>query len=446
MPTLPPVTIPPPSPKPKFFYGWTILGIATVATVATSPGQTFLVSQFYTSFQTELGLETVAPLAMAYGIGTLGAGLLMPLVGALSDRFGTRLVMGISAAALAFSCVLIGYAQNIIQLGFAFFCLRAFGQGALGLVSGHTIAMWYEKRLGIAESIRHTGMSLANVLLPPVTIGLILLLGWKTAYAILGLAVYICVIPLVLFLFRNRPEDIGQYLDNQPPDHEDSQTLDDLEPDSIADLSRDVHTPEQQPLFEANFTPKQAIRTGAYWIVTAAYAANAAIFTAIALEHQVIVRQAGHSENIAAQLLPLAGLVALLAVPLSGWLVDRYAERKLLACTTVLLGLACISIAFAEILPLLYASMVLMGMTQSLIFVLASPIFARYYGRKHHGAIRGTLTRSMILGTAIGPILISIAAKELGGYQIPLLICALLAIPLTIAARAMQKPLHTNGR
>jgi len=421
-----------------------MLGIATVATVATSPGQTYLVSQFYTSFQTELGLETVAPLAMAYGIGTLGAGMLMPLVGALSDRFGTRVVTGVSAAALAFSCVLIGYAQNLVQLGFAFFCLRAFGQGALGLVSGHTIAMWYEKRLGIAESIRHTGMSLANVFLPPITIGLILLLGWKTAYAILGLAVYVSVIPLVLFLFRNRPEDIGQHIDNRPPNHEERQALDDLEADSIADLSRDIHTPDQQPLFEANFTPKQAIRTGAYWTVTAAYVANAAIFTAIALEHQVIVRQAGHSEEVAAQLLPLAGLVALLAVPLSGWLVDRYAERKLLACTTVLLGMASASIAFAEILPLLYASMILMGMTQSLIFVLASPIFARYFGRKHHGAIRGTLTRSMILGTAVGPILISIGAKVFGGYQYPLLLCTVLTVPLTIVAVAMRQPANPS--
>jgi MFS family permease len=418
-----------------------MLGISTVATVATSPGQTFLVSQFYTAFQLELNLKTVAPLAIAYGIGTLGAGLLMPLVGSLSDRFGTRVMMGISAAGLAFSCALIGYAENLLQLGIAFFCLRASGQGALGLVASHTIAMWYEKRLGIAESVRHTGMSIANVVLPPLTIAMIVLLGWKTAYGLLGLLVYLVVIPPVLLFFRNKPEDIGQHVDNIVPDEDDHHAIDDLEPDAVADLSHDAHLPQtQMPIRGPYFTPKQAVRTGAYWIVTGALVANAAIFTAIALEHQVIVRLAGHSEKVAASLLPLAGLVAMLAVPVSGWLVDRYAERKLLACTTILLGLACICTAFASALPVLYAAMILMGMTQSLIFVLATPIFARYFGRRHHGAIRGTLTRSMIVGTALGPIALSAGAELAGGYRIPLLICAALTIPLTIAGWSMQQP------
>jgi MFS transporter, OFA family, oxalate/formate antiporter len=417
-----------------------MLGIATVATMATSPGQTFLVSQFYTSFQTEMRLDSTVGLAAAYMYGTLGAGLLMPLVGALSDRFGTRVMMGIAAAGLAFSCVLIGYAQNLLQLGFAFFCLRVFGQGALSLVSSHTIAMWFEKRLGIAESIRHTGMSIANVVLPPLAIAAIALFGWKAAYGLLGLAVYLAVIPPVLLLFRNKPEDIGQRVDHARAPAPVDRTIDDLEPDSITDLSRDPHTPPTPELLEPYFTPRQAIRTGAYWIVTGALVANASIFTAVALEHQVIVREAGHDPKVAASLLPLAGLVAMLAVPISGWLVDRYAERKLLACTTVLLGMSCVCVAFAEALPVLYGSMVLMGMTQSLIFVLASPIFARYFGRRHHGAIRGTLTRSMIVGTAVGPAGLSFFAEQVGGYRVPMLVCAAITIPLTIASLSMRRP------
>lgn len=423
-----------------------MLGIATVATMSTSPGQTFLVSQFYTSFQIELGLESTAPLATIYGIGTLCAGLLMPYIGVLSDRFGTRIMMGLSAAALAFTCMLIGHAQSLAALCVAFFCLRAFGQGALGLVASHSLAMWYEKRLGIAESVRHTGMSIANVVLPPVAIAMIALLGWKTAYGVLGLLVYIAVIPLVLFLYRNRPEDIGQHVDNKPPDPEEHPTIEDLEPDALADISFDTHTPSVPATRkEKYFTPQQAVRTGAYWIVTAALVANATFFTAIALEHQVIVREAGHREAVATSLLPLSGLIAMLAVPISGLLVDRFAERKLLACTTVLLGLACSCVAFAEFLPVLYASMVLMGMTQSLIFVLASPIFARYFGRKHHGAIRGTLTRSMIIGTAVGPAALSLGAELFGSYRIPLLLCGLTAIPLTIAALSMRQPPYPDN-
>lgn len=84
-------------------------------------------------------------------------------------------------------------------------------------------------------------------------------------------------------------------------------------------------------------------------------------------------------------------------------------------------------------------------MTQSLIFVLASPIFARYFGRKHHGAIRGTLTRSMILGTAVGPAALSFAAEAFGSYTIPLLLCGAITIPLTIAALSMRQPPYPDN-
>jgi len=403
-----------------------MLGIATVATMATSPGQTFLVSQFYTSFQTEMRLDSTVGLAAAYMYGTLGAGLLMPLVGALSDRFGTRVMMGIAAAGLAFSCVLIGYAQNLLQLGFAFFCLRVFGQGALSLVSSHTIAMWFEKRLGIAESIRHTGMSIANVVLPPLAIAAIALFGWKAAYGLLGLAVYLAVIPPVLLLFRNKPEDIGQRVDHARAPAPVDRTIDDLEPDSITDLSRDPHTPPTPELLEPYFTPRQAIRTGAYWIVTGALVANASIFTAVALEHQVIVREAGCTRSGPSRLRCVVGTVvcSLVGGQNRGGSMSFRSRcvRRRLPLGPLESGWRCVSASrFMDALLILRSQL-------------------RYFGRRHHGAIRGTLTRSMIVGTAVGPAGLSFFAEQVGGYRVPMLVCAAITIPLTIASLSMRRP------
>lgn len=51
----------------------------------------------------------------------------------------------------------------------------------------------------------------------------------------------------------------------------------------------------------------------------------------------------------------------------------------------------------------------------------------------------------MIIGTAVGPVLLSLGAKFSDGYRLPLLACALLTIPLTVAALSMKQPEHPES-
>ena len=67
------VALRPDSPYPlPMFYGWVILGVATVATLATSPGQSYLVGKFNAEIQAALGIDETT-LTAAYGIATFAA-------------------------------------------------------------------------------------------------------------------------------------------------------------------------------------------------------------------------------------------------------------------------------------------------------------------------------------------------------------------------------------
>src|SRR5690606_8533092 len=103
----------------------------------------------------------------------------------------------------------------------------------------------------------------ASVVLPPLTIWMIATLGWKSAYAILGLVIYLAVIPPVVLLFRGRPEDIGQHLDNIPPAPAEHPALEDIEPDAAVEISRATSPTDERPdplKPESYFTSKEAIR------------------------------------------------------------------------------------------------------------------------------------------------------------------------------------------
>ena len=92
-----------------------MLGVASAAFIASSPGQTVVVSQFNTSFREDLGLSPSA-LSGAYMVGTVLASLPLVLVGSLSDRFGPRLVTGVIAVLFALACASVGLARGLVSL------------------------------------------------------------------------------------------------------------------------------------------------------------------------------------------------------------------------------------------------------------------------------------------------------------------------------------------
>ena len=148
------------------FYGWIMLGVTTLTTMATSPGQSFIVGTFSEAIRADLDIS-LSQFSGAYMIATFCASLPLTLVGRMSDRFGTRAVMTVVAVLFGLACGFIGVSTSLIAradagpsfqpwlvlavLTVSFFLLRFLGQGALGLVSSHALAMWYERRLGIVD-------------------------------------------------------------------------------------------------------------------------------------------------------------------------------------------------------------------------------------------------------------------------------------------------------
>ena len=76
--------------------------------------------------------------------------------------------------------------------------------GGAGLLSGNTLPFWFRRRLGTVEGIRHFGMAGAIAVVPAINLALIGAFGWRTAWVILGVAVWAMMLPAML-LFRNRP-------------------------------------------------------------------------------------------------------------------------------------------------------------------------------------------------------------------------------------------------
>ncbi|ROO63274.1 sugar phosphate permease [Micromonospora sp. Llam0] len=401
---------------PVRFHGWRIVGYASVALAMTAPGQTLAVSAFIDPMIADLGM-TRSTVSTAYLVGTLAGAAALPGIGILIDRYGVRRCMAVIGAVFGTVLIALSLVTGIVGLTAGFVGIRLAGQGALGIAATTVTAHWFLRRRGtalaIVSAVGTTGISLAPLLLER----LIALQGWRTAWLIEGLVVWAVVIPIALLGIRDRPADVGQFVDGQPP----TRAGGDSGPVGV--------------------TRARALRTPYFWILAAAVATAGMLTTAVGFHQISLLTERGLSTTAAAaNFLPqtVAGLAATLLV---GPLVDGRHPRALLAVAMAGLGTA---LTWATLVTPGWSAIgfgVAIGAASAAIRTVETALTPRLFGTAHLGAIRGLLTAITVGSTAFGPLLFALVHDATGGYQAALLGCA--ALPVAVGLAALATPLPT---
>ena len=415
--------------------------VSTVALIATAPGQTLVLSQLNLPLRTALDIEPIS-LNSAYTLATVLAALPLVRVGRLVDRFGPRRALATIAAAFSLACVLMATVQEIVSVFLGFFFLRLLGQGALALVSQHTLAMWFHRRLGAIQGVKQVVLFLAWMPLPLLATALIQALGWRWTYVIFGLVVAGVVIPLALLLVRDRPEDLGLRMDGDP-----------LSPVSLARVRRPPVEDSQRASSRAaapvvhggidetrDWTLSLALRTRAYWTLAAFFFVSPLVGTALLFDLQSILALEGVDASAAAWPISVwSGTMALASFP-SGLLADRFRPRTLIPLAAALIATG----------PLLiwrgggvWAAAVALGcgaLGQSLGSATAGANLARFFGRAQHGAIRASVARIGVIGAGLGPLCTGASVSLTASYGAALVGLALLCLPVVLAACWLDAP------
>lgn len=408
----------------RFYYGWVVLGVCIAGYVATSPGQSYVVALFNLSLQEAAGVGERA-LSTAYMLGTVASAFLMTPVGAWSDRVGPRRAMIVFALGVALAGMLAGHVSGFASLLLVFFLLRFFGQGALGLASGHLTALWFDRKLSTAEGFKAASMSLAVVLLPAAVIALIAALGWQRAYAALGLSAAALVVPLAWLVAKDRPEDAGQYLDGDPAPH----------------LRRsDQPPPPDDPAFRL----RQALATFCFWPLVLSGVLSGLIGTAMIFHIQPMLLEVGRDPEAAKSIIPAWGITSGVVVLFCGPLADRLRPAALVVASMVLLFAATAVLTGLETKWAGSAAFGLFGLSQGINILVVGPSVARFFGRAHHGSIRGFVTMLGVGGTSVGPLMLSLFAGWLGSFERALWPMACLTVPVMVAAAFIRRPQAPN--
>ena len=397
------------------FRGWWMLVWCTLTLGLTAPGQTVGVSVFIDHFITGLGLSRSA-VSAAYLVGTITGAFALPSIGRWIDRTGISRAMLVIGAAFGAALIATGAVQGIVTLALAFVGIRMLGQGALSLTGQTGIALWFNRRRGLAIGLSMTLSAGMMALAPIVLTGVIDAVGWRAAWVVAGIAIWATVIPIALFAIVDRPSDIGQQPDGRP--------------EPAAEVGHSVRP---------SMTAHDAVRTPSFWAVASISALSASLGTGLMFQQFSILTAQGLSRVEAAAVFLPQVLGTFAAGFAFGWLSDRVSARILLpiAGCTLAAALLLATIVSPGPVALLYGLVLGIGMGQ--IRAISSATYPRWFGTTHIASIMGIAASIMVGASATGPLLLSVGNDRFGSYTPILLLSAV--VTLTVAAlTALVKP------
>jgi len=119
------------------------LGFGFLLAFCSTFGQTFYIAMYGDQLRATFDLSHGA-FGSVYAIGTLSSGLLIIAIGNMIDRIDLRIYAPVLCAAMAFACLGLAVAQNVIMLTVAIFALRICGQGLLSQAATVSMARYFD--------------------------------------------------------------------------------------------------------------------------------------------------------------------------------------------------------------------------------------------------------------------------------------------------------------
>ena len=375
----------------KFFYGWIIVGVANLGIFSSGPGQSHTFSVFVGPISKDLGLSN-ASIASAYGLATLIAAFLLPYMGKIIDKYGSRNSLIIISIILGISCIFFGAASNFLMLTVGFGFLRFFGQGSLMLGCANMVSQWFDTKRGFAMSLMALGFGISMAIHPPLSQWLIEQFGWKYAWVILGISTWIIMVPSLYILAWNSPESVG------------------LRPDGTnksGSAQNDLKEIEGLNLSEA-------MKERSFYILSAMWFGMAMLVTTLHFYQVTILTSQGITTEFAAGIFSVSAIAMVLFMPFVGKLFDNYPTKYVLALGLAInsISLLCITFANNELLAIVYA--IFFGINNAISMTMFGYIWPRYFGRKHLGSIQGTGQMIGVIGASLGPLPVGFAIDYIG--------------------------------
>jgi sugar phosphate permease len=377
---------------PKIFYGWWIVAAGFGIEALVGAFMFHAYGAYVVALREEFGWSKTL-LSAAFAMARAESSIFGPLQGWMTDRFGPRILIRTGMTILGVALMLFSFIQSPVTFFLTFF-LMAVGSSLGGyLPIGVALVSWFRRRRALALSISSSGMAVGGFLVQFVVLAMTRW-GWRwTAFAS-GVVVLLVGVPLAQVV-RHRPEMFGERPDGD----------------------RDDPTLRRARTVAVDFTPREAVRTRAFWCLALGHGAALLVVSAV-MVHLIVhmTERLGYSLQQGAAVLAMMTVVQLTAQLGGGWAGDRFSKRAICAGCMVAHAAGLLLVAHATVFWMVAAFAVLHGTAWGIRGPLMSAIRADYFGTASFGTIAGFSSMIVMLGMMGGPLVAGVIADRTGSY------------------------------
>lgn len=374
------------------FYRGLIVFACAVGMATGAP--TFLIYSFGVFIEplTE-GLQTGrGAVSLALSIGLLGNLAAGPLIGMLIDRFGARRLILIGIVSLALVLAGFSFVQTIFHLYAAALLLIFLGAGTGPITYTRLIAVWFNKRRGIAMGLALIGIGIGGALLPIVSQTLISDYGWRMAYRYLGVILFVISFPLLFLVLRDRP--------------------------SSAPAEAKAKPLPQEASVEEGLSVRDAIRTREFWLVACGFMIVAMGNSGGLVHLPPILTDAGLTAERAALYAGMMGIGVTVGRVAGGYMLDIF-HGPYVAVGFLLGPFVAYSFYQSGLDPnWALVPVLLFGIGMGAEFDVMPFLCSRYFGLKNYGVMYGIMISAYSIGTGLGPPIMGFGYDRFGSYEV----------------------------
>ncbi len=385
-----------------WYHGWNIVAVCILSQVAAN-GLTYnAFSLFLRDWSAQLHTP-ISRLQLCLAAMSLVAAVLAPIVGVLADKYPARRLFACGLLGIAAFYLLASAATEAWQL-LALYALIAPVALVLSTAvpANALIARWFVRRLGLALGLSAFGIGMAGVLLPPVVATLLPTAGWRVIWRGGGFLIAALVMPLVVWVLRDRPtaQEGVYYLSG-----------------AGAGTSHKHHHRSTSGAGQLSWREIMARKN--FWLLVVIYLPMIALYGGCAQNLGPYAASHGLGPQSAGALLSVLSLSHVIATLLLGLLSDHFGNRLPFAGLGITLAAGAAVLAWGTGLPTLVAGCALVGLGGGLFTLLAAAI-AVEFGPEGVGRAFG-LAMSFIPLTGLAPFAIAKTQENTGSYAPALL-------------------------
>jgi predicted MFS family arabinose efflux permease len=377
----------------RIYPGWLVVAAAFCG-VMVSFGclLVFTFGIFLKPLSAEFGW-TRESISGAFGIAAMSVAVCSPLLGRLLDRYGARpvvlccmAVFGLAFGSLSF------LTPSLAHLYATFVVLGIVGNGTTQMGYSRAVASWFTGKRGFALALVMAGVGVGSILLPPLAQWIIDNHGWRVAYRVLGLCIFVMGIPLTALFVRERPSDRSLQ--------------------SVAYGS----------------SVREGLRSRAFWLLVGTLFLSSIAVNGAITHLSPLLTDRGISSVEAARAVSFLGAASLIGRLVTGRLLDRYYGPRvsLVLLAGVAAGIFLLATASTSAAGLLAAALIGFGLGGEAD--ITPYLLTRYFGLRRFSTLYGLTWTAYAIAGAAGPVLMGKMYDLTNSYSSLLLTLSLMTL------------------